>query len=71
MTIRIRMLCNGPHGCGKTSEIDYRILESSYNRMMANDEHLEKTTIFGDIICPICGDTYGYKPSKLKSLIIQ
>lgn len=70
-TIRIRFFCGGLEGCKKNVDIDYKISESSYERMMNDDPWLEKTVLFGGIKCPVCGSCYMFEPSKLKSYVIS
>lgn len=70
-TVRVRLNCLGQHGCGQSSDIDYKISKRLLESVLSGDEHTEKTYLFGDFKCPKCGNTYAFKASKLKTMIIQ
>lgn len=67
-TIRIQLDCNGDCGCHQTSEFDYKINERSLKLLLEKDPHLEMSTFFG-VTCPKCGNSYAFKPSKLRSML--
>ena len=69
-TIKIKLDCNGFDGCNQISEIDYNITDNSLQKILENDPYLEFGTLFC-VECPKCGKNYAFKPSKLKSMIIQ
>ena len=70
-TIKIRLLCAGHYGCNQISDIDYNIDETSLKKVLSGDSFMEGAYIFGGIICPNCGSSYAFKPSRLKSMIIS
>lgn len=69
-TIKLRFPCMGLEGCKRDVEINYNISESSYEKMMSDDPHLEETVRFGGIKCPVCGSCYMFKPNRLKTMVI-
>lgn len=70
-TIRVRLDCLGSYGCGQSSDIDYKISKRLLESVLSDDKYTEEAYLFGDFKCPKCGNTYAFKASKLKTMIIQ